>query len=315
MIEPFTLKTYFGILLLACLSLAPRCLLASVQVYIHDVNDMPLEKSTVSGDIIILARASMPVEYLYFKIDDEYYGGRSAVDVDDRIYSVAGTDSAGQFRAFPSAFFASGQHSLTVLARYLNGTTEWISVPFTIAESADKLDAGLKSESRYITANGRVQFDMQSLMDGAAGQFIFVLKEPVLGRLEYAGDDKIDYITEAETAGMDKLSLIAIGIDGGFTIRTIHLLIDCLSCRAPDTILNLTWNHNTDPVDYYLLYYGPSENEANQLLAYATDTAASYLAHEDLGLLSGDQICFRLRALSAYGVSDFSAAVCTDITQ
>jgi len=79
--------------------------------------------------------------------------------------------------------------------------------------------------------------------------------------------------------------------------------------------VSLSWRSNPDPVDGYVVYNGPTPEEAVSELTVTPQTTVQYDTVTDLGLNSGDRTCFRLRAYSKGGVSGFSDAVCVDITE
>lgn len=90
-----------------------------------------------------------------------------------------------------------------------------------------------------------------------------------------------------------------------------------------EVLLQLAWEPNTDPVAGYRVYYGPTAdqatNQASDLAAVSGNFDAQspnvvYNAQRDLGLSSGANVCFRLRAYDQSGaLSDWSAAACANI--
>lgn len=89
------------------------------------------------------------------------------------------------------------------------------------------------------------------------------------------------------------------------------------------TILQLGWQPNTDPIAGYIVYFGPAAantpNVASDLPIASTAFNAqaptvSYNAATQLGLQTGDSVCFRLRAYNADGaLSNWSPAACGTI--
>lgn len=88
-----------------------------------------------------------------------------------------------------------------------------------------------------------------------------------------------------------------------------------------ESLLQLAWQPNNDGVVAgYRVYYGPTgEDATNQASDLALDSAyfnaqapaVVYNAQRDLGLVAGQQVCFRLRAYNNQGaLSPWSAPVC-----
>lgn len=88
-----------------------------------------------------------------------------------------------------------------------------------------------------------------------------------------------------------------------------------------ESLLQLAWQPNNDGVVAgYRVYYGPTSNDAT---VQASDLALNaayfnpqapaviYNAQRDLGLVAGQNVCFRLRAYNNQGtLSPWSAPVC-----
>jgi hypothetical protein len=77
--------------------------------------------------------------------------------------------------------------------------------------------------------------------------------------------------------------------------------------------ISLSWQPNLDQVDGYIVYGGPTAQEATNRLSTTALTSVKYDINNDLGLSSGDQACFRLRSYRAEYLSAYSEAVCVDI--
>lgn len=90
-----------------------------------------------------------------------------------------------------------------------------------------------------------------------------------------------------------------------------------------EVLLQLVWQPNADNVAGYRVYYGDNAeqatNQASDLAVTATNFNAQapyviYNAQRDLGLASGNNVCFRLRAYDQSGtLSDWSAPACATI--
>ena len=86
--------------------------------------------------------------------------------------------------------------------------------------------------------------------------------------------------------------------------------------EPPPVLDTLSWNANTDTVDGYVVYHGPTG--ANASTEYTTVSATeapsvTYDAINGLGYSAGDQICFRVKAYLGSEYSDWSAAVCDTV--
>jgi hypothetical protein len=91
-----------------------------------------------------------------------------------------------------------------------------------------------------------------------------------------------------------------------------------------DTTLTLTWQPGAETLDGYMVAYGPTPDTATQQIsdikAFSggfdfTAPSLQYSSWYDLGLHPGDNVCFKVRAYNADGLSDWSAAVCSVIPQ
>ena len=86
--------------------------------------------------------------------------------------------------------------------------------------------------------------------------------------------------------------------------------------------VTLQWSPSSGHVNGYLVYYGPTANMAS---AQISDLSVSspgfnpqapsvqYDTWRDLNALPGDNICFRIRAYGATGLSAWSSAVCSGV--
>lgn len=89
-----------------------------------------------------------------------------------------------------------------------------------------------------------------------------------------------------------------------------------------DPVLTLTWDANPQEVLGYYVYFGSSPENATQFLSdlsvtYADFNAASpqvrYSALKDLGVQSGDSVCFRVKAYDTVSESAVSDVACTTV--
>lgn len=91
-----------------------------------------------------------------------------------------------------------------------------------------------------------------------------------------------------------------------------------------ESLLQLAWQPNNDGVAVgYRVYYGPTGDAATTQASDIALTAEGfnalapsvvYNAQRDLGLTTGQDVCFRLRAYNSQGtLSGWSAPVCASI--
>ncbi len=91
------------------------------------------------------------------------------------------------------------------------------------------------------------------------------------------------------------------------------------SFTSPNDILTLSWLSNPGGVLGYIIYYGPTPDTADVEITNLPATAVGfepltpsqqYDPYTELGLLPGDNVCFRLRAYNNGGTSGWSDAIC-----
>lgn len=75
-------------------------------------------------------------------------------------------------------------------------------------------------------------------------------------------------------------------------------------------LIALRWQPTPGDIDGYIVHTGPSPETATAVITVTPDTLVEYDATTDLGLRTGDQSCFRIKAYNADGESGFSDAVC-----
>ncbi|MBK9132748.1 MAG: carbohydrate-binding protein [Gammaproteobacteria bacterium] len=119
------------------------------------------------------------------------------------------------------------------------------------------------------------------------------------------------------------LHVLRMQVDNGsFNLNSIEILSGNIDDQADvtNTTLTLTWSPNSDSIQGYIVYFGPSENavttETTNIQAFAgsfdpVNPAIQYDSWYDLGMKPGDNICFKLRAYNADGISDWSMPACT----
>lgn len=147
-----------------------------------------------------------------------------------------------------------------------------------------------------------------------------ILTLPEHGLVTIGDDHSIIYTPDSSFTGADSLIYEVMDNNGEKAIANATIEVQCNNC-PPDIILTLTWNPNPDAVLGYAVYFGPSAETAIQLASELSLTSGlldplapgvQYRIGDDLGLVHGDIVCFRLKAYNESGYSGFSGAACTD---
>jgi hypothetical protein len=85
---------------------------------------------------------------------------------------------------------------------------------------------------------------------------------------------------------------------------------DTASTDPEPTVIALSWQPTPGEIDGYIVHTGPTPETATAVITVTPTTIVEYDAATDLGLDTGDQSCFRIKAYNADGQSGFSDAVC-----
>lgn len=98
---------------------------------------------------------------------------------------------------------------------------------------------------------------------------------------------------------------------------TVYFLIGRRTPEEPKVKrLTLSWNTNLNPVDEYQVFKGmtPDVNKmakVQEIEPQSGNKQKVSWTFEDLDVVEGQQVCFRVRAFNSFGKSVFSDAVCT----
>jgi len=140
-----------------------------------------------------------------------------------------------------------------------------------------------------------------------------IVQPPSNGTAEVLSNNSIRYTPNGSYSGSDSFTYKVTDDDGDMATATVTLQVMCGAC-ATDVTLNVSWS--------YSVYYGSSEGEVNTFYQKLTandsnfdlNTPALVLnAGDDLGLKTGDTICFKVSAYNLGGDSGKSAAICDTI--
>lgn len=183
-------------------------------------------------------------------------------------------------------------------------------------------NAAIKTNATAITTNQNTSINIDVLANngGISGPAtVNIIGSPSHGNATLNADGTITYIPDNSFSGTDSIDYEVIVSDGNRTINTIVVEVSCSTC---DPTLTLTWNPNPDTVVGYKIYSGLSMDAVTEVsdlrvgsvdLSDANAPSVKYFAGKDLGLQSGDHVCFRIQAYNNVGSSDLSDAICTDI--
>lgn len=82
------------------------------------------------------------------------------------------------------------------------------------------------------------------------------------------------------------------------------------SADTDPILIALSWQPTPGRIDGYIVHTGPSPETATAVITVTSDTSVEYDASIDLGLATGEQSCFRIKAYNSEGQSGYSEAVC-----
>jgi len=131
---------------------------------------------------------------------------------------------------------------------------------------------------------------------------------------------QVIYTPAASFSGEDNFTYGVTDADGDMAIGSVTVRVRCDTCPTSRTLV-VSWSPNppADAVQGYILFAGPSEDASDQQVSAVEvtqsdfDPAAPTVEFDswnDLGLLLGDQVCFRVKAYNSAGTSDYSEPAC-----
>ncbi len=147
---------------------------------------------------------------------------------------------------------------------------------------------------------------------------VTIVGAPNHGTASVGSGGTISFVPDAGYSGTDTITYQLVAPDDSVTLATITVTVECTTNCNPERTLVLSWDAPVDTVLGYLIYLGPTSQDATQLVddlrmdAGTLDPAAPSIqyASTELGLASGDSVCFRLKAYNSVGESGFSDAAC-----
>jgi len=152
---------------------------------------------------------------------------------------------------------------------------------------------------------------------------VSIIQSPSSGAVEVLSNNSIRYTPNGSYSGSDSFIYKVTDADGDMATATVTLQVMCGTC-ANDVTLNVSWDANPgdENVTSYSVYYGNSGGAANTFYQKLTASDSNFdlnapaivlNAGDDLGLRTGDTICFKVSAYNLGGDSGKSAAVCDTI--
>lgn len=156
---------------------------------------------------------------------------------------------------------------------------------------------------------------------GITGSTVLTIEDaPNNGSAAVLANNTINYTPSKDFTGTDTFSY-KISNDGKVSVTTVSVSVACSGC-SKDVVINLSWSPSANTSDIgYLVYYGTSKSNINGLaydLSASTgldpkNPSISFSAQNDLGLTTGDNICFQISAYTSTAQSTFSDPVCGTI--
>jgi len=150
-----------------------------------------------------------------------------------------------------------------------------------------------------------------------------LIQSPSNGTVEVLSNNSIRYTPNGSYLGSDSFVYKVTDVDGDMATATVTLQVVCGAC-ATDVMLNVSWNANPgdENVTSYSVYYGNSAGAVNTFYQKLTASDSNFdlnapaivlNAGDDLGLQTGDTICFKVSAYNLGGESGKSMADCETI--
>jgi hypothetical protein len=149
---------------------------------------------------------------------------------------------------------------------------------------------------------------------------VFVTGKPSHGAVSITGN-KVKYTPKPGYKGQDTFLVKITNRDGSTIIRSITVSVGDTETSKTNK-LTLTWNPSSGEVLGYTVYVGPTSGTVTKQLSdlhisskevNQKTPSVTYDVKQDLGMTSGDFVCFRVKAYNTKGESEFSKSACTTI--
>ncbi len=147
---------------------------------------------------------------------------------------------------------------------------------------------------------------------------IKILSLPTHGTATVSGNTVV-YTSTAGYTGWDFFKYELSNGNGKVSTANAFIVVNCDTCGTVTSSVVLTWLHESNPVDGYIVYYGPTADLTTLPLEVLTENTSSFnifapsrsYSGKVLGLNSGDQICFRVKSFVSVFESEASLPICT----
>ncbi len=145
---------------------------------------------------------------------------------------------------------------------------------------------------------------------------------PSNGTAVLNADNTVTYTPNINFVGWDSFIYLIIDNNGEVSFAEVFVRIQCVACTLVNINVTFKWSANSDTIDGYVVYYGPTPESAvipvsirpvNQAGFNPKQPSVSFDAARDLGLNAGDNACFRLRAYQNQLESRSSDAICISL--
>jgi hypothetical protein len=120
----------------------------------------------------------------------------------------------------------------------------------------------------------------------------------------------LTYSPNDNFGGEDTMTYAIKDADGDLATAMVAVTVDCGGCTPTNPTIALSWTPPAGDVTGYRVYFGTAPDNAIQRVADVVTPSIDLNASDDLSLVSGDPMCFRVKAYNGVGESDFSEAAC-----
>lgn len=230
-------------------------------------------------------------------LGDELNGGRPwlgtfhQLAIYDRTFSVTEVSQS----------YAAGRNASDITTTSSATTTSVDTVPVAVNDSVSAS-----------SPNGRIIDPLANdsgLKD--APVTLSIISGPTRG-VTFTNGAIIWYKPANDFAGTDSITYRVTDSDGDMATATVSINVTCSTCASVSSkSLSLSWYASTDNTIGYLVYYGSTESTVSTFASTVPGLSTTYTTlAKDLGLRTGEQVCFRVRSYNTVGVSPSSSAVC-----
>jgi hypothetical protein len=128
------------------------------------------------------------------------------------------------------------------------------------------------------------------------------------GTASITSDNQVAISIDQGYSGNDAFTYKVTDMDGDSAVSSVSVTVTCTSCATPQQV-SISWLPSPEPVDGYEVFFGTTRLDTPVMIGKTTGTSMA-LSADQLPARKGQDICFRLRAYNAAGVSPLSEAAC-----